>query len=328
MCTRAMWPDAAGAVLVGRNMDWADQFDTYLWAFPKGMTRHDGVGGTLTWTARYGSLVASAYDLMTVDGFNEAGLGAHQLFLPESHYGTPDGSRPTLTLAVWMQYILDNFATVADAVGWIAETQLQIVEQRDPFSGIALTLHLGLEDASGDSAIVEYLDGTPNIHHDRSYTVMTNSPPFEEQLARLRQIEGLGGDAPLPGGTDADQRFARAAYYLKRLPAPTGPAEAIASILSVIRNAAQPFRVPDADRPFASQTQWGTVLDLTNRLYVFESKHHPNIVWVRMDGLDLSSGAPARRLDLVNGLTLADGLVGDVTERFVEIPPMEFLTAS
>jgi len=36
--------------------------------------------------------------------------------------------------------------------------------------------HLALADASGDSAIFEYISGKLVIHHDRKYTVMTNSP--------------------------------------------------------------------------------------------------------------------------------------------------------
>lgn len=308
-------------------MDWMEDTETNLWAFPRGMDRSDGLDGKLTWTSKQASLVASAHDLMTVDGFNEAGLAAHQLFLPESDYGEPDAHRPILSVAVWMQYVLDNFATVADAVAWIEREQLAIAPQSDPVSGHDVTLHMALDDAAGDSAIIEYLHGTPGIHHDRSYTVMTNSPPFDEQLRRLSRIAGLGGSEPLPGGTDADQRFARAAYYLERLPAPHDSTEAVASLLSVMRNAAQPFRVPDPDKPYASQTQWRTVADLTNRGYVFESAHRPNIVWARLSGLELSEGGPARKLDLVADTGLEGGLVGDVTDRFVEAPPMQFLPA-
>src|ERR1700761_1478980 len=195
MCTRALWPDAAGAVLVGRSMDWAQDTGTNLWAFPRGLEREDGLGGRLTWRSKYGSLVASGYDLMTVDGFNERGLGAHQLFLSETEYGGPlDGPRPALSLAVWMQYMLDNFATVAEAVAWTEREQPAIAPQSDPHTGRPVHLHLALEDKSGASAITDSLDGPPPVHHGRDYTVMTNSPPFDEQLQRLKTIEGLGGE--------------------------------------------------------------------------------------------------------------------------------------
>jgi penicillin V acylase-like amidase (Ntn superfamily) len=327
MCTRALWAEAGGTVLVGRNMDYGVDLRTNLWSFPRGMSRDNGVDSSLSWTSRYGSVVASAYDITSTDGLNEEGLAGHLLWLAEAEYGERDESRPVLSAAVWMQYVLDNFATVDEAVAWIEQSQVQVVGQRDPGTGRAVTLHLALEDRSGDSAIVEYLDGTPKVWHDPEYTVLTNSPPFDQQLARLGEIEGLGGSEPLLGGTDSNQRFARAAYYLDRLPAPASRTEAVAELLSVMRNASQPFRVPDPDKPFASTTLWRTVTDLTNGIYVFESTHRPNIVWVRVGGFDFSVGASVCKLDLVNDTGLEGGMVGDVTDEFAEKPPMEFMRA-
>lgn len=325
MCTRALWSGAAGGTLVGRNMDFGRDTGTNLWAFPRGMERDNGVDGALAWESKFGSLTAGADDMMVVDGLNDAGLAGHLLVLSESDYGDRDEGRPALSMAIWLQYILDNFATVAEAVAWSEESGVQIVPQSDPTSGNPLGLHLALEDASGDSAVIEYLDGKPAIHHGRQYTVMTNSPPYDQQLERLSEIEGLGGSTPLPGGTAAEDRFARAAYYLQRLPAPASTTEAIASLLSVMRNAAQPFRLPDPDKPYASQTIWRTLTDLTHGIYVFESASRPNVVWARLEGLDLSEGAPARKLDLVADTGLEGGLVGDVTDDFAEAPPMQFL---
>lgn len=58
---------------------------------------------------------------------------------------------------------------------------------------------------------------------------------------------------------------------------------------------------------------------------MFESTRRPNIVWVHLDGLDLSGGAPVWKLDLVGDTGLEGGLVGDVTDRFVESERMEFM---
>jgi penicillin V acylase-like amidase (Ntn superfamily) len=60
VCTRALWPDAAGAVLVGLNMDGMQDTGTNLCAFPRGLPRDDGLGGRLAWTSEHGSLVANA----------------------------------------------------------------------------------------------------------------------------------------------------------------------------------------------------------------------------------------------------------------------------
>lgn len=326
MCTRVVWPDASGAVIVGRNMDYHRDLGTNLWKLPRGVERDDGVDGALTWTAAYGSVVATAFDMISVDGVNEAGLAGHVLWLAESVYGELDPTRPALSQAVWLQYFLDNFATVAQAVNWIQENRVQVVQLTDPASGEVPAIHLALDDATGDSAIIEYIDGELEVHHDPAYRVMTNSPKYDEQLVLLSQVEGFGGDKPLPGTTQAPDRFARAAHYVDRLPQPSTQLEAIASMLSVMRNAAQPFRLPDPGKPDASQTIWQVVVDLTRRRYVFESTMRPNIVWVDLATLDFGEGSPQTVLELGGRLAVEGGLAGNVSDRFEEHAPLHFLT--
>lgn len=326
MCTRVIWPNAAGAVLVGRNMDFHKDLATNLWKQPRGVSRDDGVHGELTWTSKYGSVIAAAFDMISVDGLNEAGLAGHVLWLAESTYGEPDGSRPKLSQAAWLQYFLDNFATVAEAVEWIGQTDVQVVQMPDPTGGKPPTIHLALDDAQGDSAIVEYVGGKAKVYHGADYHVMTNSPTYDQQLELLPRWEGLGGDEPLPGDTSAEHRFARAAYYASRLPEPASQLEAIASMFSVIRNAAQPFRIPDPGKPDASQTIWQSVLDLTNKRYVYESTTRPNIVWVDLDDLDFKEGSPQLKLDLQSKLSLEGGIAGNVAKEFADAGPMTFLS--
>lgn len=326
MCTRVIWPEAGGAVLVGRNMDFHKDLMTNLWKQPRGVTRDDGVTGKLSWTSKYGSVIAAAFDIISVDGLNEAGLAGHVLWLAESTYGTPDAGRTQLSQAVWLQYFLDNFATVADAVAWIAETDVQVVQMDDPTGGGPPAIHLALDDASGDSAIIEYIDGKAKVYHDRTYRVMTNSPTFDQQLELVKSFTGLGGTEPLPGSTLAADRFARASYYAGRLPEPASQVEAIASMFSVIRNAAQPFRIPDPGKPDASQTIWQVVLDLTNKRYVYESTTRPNIVWVDLADLDFAVGSPQLKLDLTGELAVQGGVAGNVSGRFEDKGPMTFLS--
>ena len=319
MCTRVVWPDANGAVLVGRNMDFRMDLLTNLWKYPRGIERTDGVHGKLKWKAKYGSLVATAFDLVGTDGMNERGLAGHILWLAESDYGQPAQEATQLSQTVWLQYYLDNFATVAEAVEWTRQSQVQIAQLFDPTGSLVPTLHLALDDASGDSAIIEYLDGTPTIYHSREYRVMTNSPSYDQQLELVQRFEGLGGDQPLPGSTLAADRFARAAYYVARQEQPATQLEAIAAMFSIIRNVAQPFRTPDPGKPDASQTIWQVVLDLTRRRYVFESTTRPGIVWVDLDELSFSEGSKVLRLDLVGRLALEGGLAGNVSRSFADV---------
>ncbi|GAA4215497.1 linear amide C-N hydrolase [Actinocatenispora rupis] len=319
MCTRVLWPTNGQIVLVGRNMDWRSSLDTNLWSLPRGAERFGAHGrdpNPLRWTARYGSVVATAYDRASTDGVNEAGLGVHLLWLAEADFGERDPALPALAVSLWAQWFLDTVATVAEAVEELSAHPVQVRPQTESHSGSFSTVHLALDDAIGDSAIIEYLDGTPHVHHGREYRVMTNSPPFDEQLAHLRQYEGFGGTAPLPGTTEAADRFVRASYYADRLPPAASTEAGYAALLSVMRNAAQPFGTPDPERPNISMTIWRTLTDLSNRVYAFESTFHPNIVWTRLDELDFTRTS---RLDLS-----VDGLVGDVTNHYQPSAPIEF----
>ena len=208
---------------------------------------------------------------------------------------------------------------MAEAVQWTVDSQVEIAQLFDPTGHLVPTLHLAINDASGDSAIIEYTGGKPDVYHSRDYKVMTNSPTFDKQLELVKQIEGLGGDKQLPGSTLASDRFARASFYVEHQVQPKSQLDAIAAMFSIIRNAAQPFRTPEPGKPDASQTIWQVVLDLTNKRYVFESTTRPNIVWVDLDDVDFGEGAGVSKLDLVGRLALEGGLAGNVTEEFHDV---------
>ena len=68
------------------------------------------------------------------------------------------------------------------------------------------------------------------------------------------------------------------------------------------------------------------VVDLTNKRYVYESTTQPNIVWVDLADLDFSEGSPQLKLDLQSKLTLEGGIAGDVSDKFEDSGPMNFLS--
>ncbi len=313
-CSRVLWNNGQ-TVLVGRTMDWFNPMVTQLYILPEGMKRDGLMGGnTLKWTSKYGSLVTNAGGAAS-DGMNERGLAGHMLWLAEADYGQRDKQIPSLAISQWLQYYLDNFATVDEAVQFTQDHPFQLITST--FDGKTVTVHLALEDASGDSAVIEYHNGKPKIYHGRQYTVMTNSPPYDEQLKELSQYTGFGGDKPLPGSTEAADRFVRAAYYLQNLPKPKDYRESIAEILSVMQNVAQPYGSPDPSRPNIALTRWSSISDLTNRIYYFTSRESPNIVWIKLKEFNFKKNAPVKTLDL----NKHPDLIGDVSKQFVTAKP-------
>ncbi|MFH3481300.1 linear amide C-N hydrolase [Xanthobacter variabilis] len=311
-CTRAVYLGGEGVVITGRNMDWSEDMRSNLWAFPAGIERNGAAGAnTPKWVSKYGSITASGYDVGTADGMNEKGLAANLLYLAESEYAKPDG-RPALSISLWAQYVLDNFATVNEAVEALSKEPFVVVTAVLP-NGRAAQLHLAISDASGDSAIFEYLGGKLVIHHGRQYQVMTNSPSYDQQLALNAYWEEIGGTVFLPGTFRAADRFARASFLIKALPTKAEPAiitavpdhsyanQAVGSVASVMRAVSVPLGFIEPGSPNIASTIWRTVADQKNRVYFFDSATSPNTFWVPIEDLDLKPGAPVRKLPLTGG---------------------------
>ncbi|WP_404421766.1 linear amide C-N hydrolase [Thalassospira australica] len=323
-CTRAVYHGADNDVITARSMDWKSDIATNLWIFPRGMERNGEAGpNSLKWVSRYGSVIASAYDIATTDGLNEAGLSANVLWLVESEYPPYDGTKPGLSIAAWAQYVLDNFATVSDAVAALAREPFVVVTDQMPGENRLATLHLSISDATGDSAIIEYIDGKQVIHHDRDYQVMTNSPIFEHQLAQNAYWKQVGGTVMLPGTNRSADRFARAAFYINAIPKDEDPVVALASVFSVIRNVSVPFGISTPNEPNISSTRWRTVADHKRMLYFFESALTPNTFWVDLKNIDFSAETGAvKKLDL--GPDQRNVYAGDAAPSFEEEKPFRF----
>lgn len=325
-CTRVMYHGADDQVMTARSMDWKSEITSNLWVLPRGMKRTGEAGpNSIEWVSRYGSLITSGYDISTTDGVNEAGLSANLLWLVESDYPKFDGKdKPGLTIAAWAQYVLDNFATVDEAVKALEKEPYTIVTDNVPGEQRLATLHLSMSDSSGDSAIVEYIDGKQVIHHNRKYEVMTNSPTFDQQLALNAYWQHIGGLHMLPGTNRAADRFARASFYINAVPKFTDPDMALASVFSVIRNVSVPFGLTTPDEPNISSTRWRTVTDHKRMLYFFESALSPNTFWVNLKKLDFSSET-GKVLMLDLGPNQSHTFAGEANASFKPAKPFKFL---
>jgi penicillin V acylase-like amidase (Ntn superfamily) len=322
-CTRVVYQGPEGTIITARSMDWKDDIPANLWVFPRGMNRNGEVGkNSIQWTSKYGSLVTSSWDIATSDGMNEKGLVANMLWLVESEYSEfdPNGTKKGLSISLWLQYVLDNFATVQEAVLALEKEEFVVVSSFIPGTDKFTTLHLSISDSSGDNAIFEYIGGKLVVHHDRSYNVMTNSPIFEEQLAINQYWQGIPGTVMLPGTNRAADRFVRASYYIDAIPQTDNIREAIASVFSVIRNCSVPLGISSETEPNISSTRWRTVADHKNKVYYFENVLNPNVVWVELDKLDFSEGAAVKKLNLSEN----ENYAGECADYFIETKPFNF----
>ncbi|MFN7803743.1 MAG: linear amide C-N hydrolase [Planctomycetaceae bacterium] len=330
-CSRATWLGQDGSVITGRSMDWPYDFNTHFYVVPRAM-RIEGIRGGLTWESRHGAVVA--HGAMTpggaidgaFDGLNERGLGANLLYLAEADFGpAPTTAKPRISMGAWVTYVLTNFATVKEVVQAFQADPLYIVPSTfGPGGAGHPTVHLSVTDASGDSAIIEYLAGKPVIHHNRANQVMTNSPVFEQQQALNRYWERMDGAKTLPGSHQSEDRFVRVSYYLKRMgTSETDPRKQIAGVMSVMRNVSVPWGAPDPQHPNIAPTYWRTVLDHGRRVYYFDSALSPYVVAVDLKKIDFAAGKGLRRVGLEGESAYQQA--GDITDKFQPAEPVQYI---
>lgn len=326
-CSRAAWTGSDGRVVTGRSMDWPDWFNEHFYVIPRGLTQ-DGAGGvdSVSWTGKYGAAVIAGSVVpgepvdAAFDGMNENGLAANMLFLGETDFGpAPTDHRPRLSVAGWVPYVLTNFGSVNEVVAAFQNSAIYIVPTMfGPNRSEYPTVHLAVSDATGDSAIFEYLNGKVVIHHGREYKVMTNSPTYDEQLAVNKTWEAQDQKQSLPGSVQSKDRFVRASYYLSQLPTTADERHAVAGVFSVMHNVQVPWGAGGSER---YATHWITVADSTSKKYYFESMLSPNVISLDLNGIDFNPGSGVRAVALQDNYSL----IGNINNDLVPAAPIALL---
>lgn len=326
-CTRVIYQGPDGRNLTGRSMDFKDPIISNFWVFPRGMKRNGAAGQqSVEWTSKYGSLSVSGYDISTVDGMNEAGLNASLLWLNASKFPENDQTTPRMSLSIWAQFYLDQFATVSEAVEYTETHPFNVVSGEVPGRpGSLAPLHLTLSDSKGDSAIFEWIDGKLKIYHDRKYQVVTNDPPYDSQLENKKYWDRVDSLNFIPGSGRSEDRFVRAGFYVNTVTQSDDPRISTAAVFSVIRNASVPYGVSLPDAPNLSTTRWRIVTDQKNMVFYSESATSPNTFWIDLKKLDFSKNSKVRKLDV--GVDMSRILSGEVSNKFTDSKPFDFKTA-
>ena len=324
LCTRILWNDNRVAVLAGRTADWfkaADPrgaSDAKLHVMPRGLSKSGAMDGKVVvvnqnparWTSRYGSVVVGNYNSVVVDGMNEKGLAAHALALDDTNYGPRDVWRQGISMTLVVPYILDNAATVVEALALLPRIQPVAITML----GYATGLSFSIEDRSGDSAVIEYINGVAEIRHGRQYRVVTNTKlDVAETLLAKFDFKDATNTVTVPGNSNSADRFVRASYYSQLLSGvtPRSRLEAQAALMSVVRNVSDPIGAPGGTAGVVHETDWRTLSDLTNRVYVFENPRTLTTLRTDLSRLDFRRGSGVRTIDPLN-----PSLPGDITRLY------------
>jgi choloylglycine hydrolase len=274
LCTRVLWNtptiDNVPVVLSGRSQDWmaapgaTDPSEPKLLVMPRGLRKSgakdlDKVVVTenpATWTSSYGSVVVANENRVVMEGMNEKGLSAHALAQSDTWYGVRDPSRPGIQMGLMVPYILDNAATVGEAIALIQRVQPVSVK----LDGYPIYVSFVIEDRLGNSAVIEYLKSNPagnpstdpgvvKIFQGRDVRVFANVD-YEDSLAKLKNynfdVTKDTRNTDVPGNGGRLFRFVRASFYSAYLQElkPKTIGQARAALMSVMRVVSSPIGAP------------------------------------------------------------------------------------
>jgi len=240
-CTTVCLPSKERAV-VAYNYDW------YL---PEGLVVVNKRGTrkisslrpqAATWVATYGSVTFNQYDRdYPATGINERGLMVSQMWLDETKH-PPADARPEVNGLGWVQYNLDRHGSVAEL--------LANAEAVRPTSRSGLQHYL-VADASGDAAVIEFLERKFVVHRGEAMSVraLTNST-YVDSVAAFKSAKSKG---EVPTSSSSLDRFSRAAML-----ASGGNADLITRGFEIVAAVAQP------------STRWSIVYDLSAREIYFK----------------------------------------------------------
>ena len=121
---------------------------------------------TIRWYVRYGSITFNQFSLeLPVSGMNEKGLAVALMWHDEGDYGI-DERYSRLSALQWIQYQLDNYQNIAEVL-----EGLETIRPKQE----GVPLHYTLLDARGNSLLLEFLDGKPQLYENPEYPILTNS---------------------------------------------------------------------------------------------------------------------------------------------------------
>lgn len=228
-------------------------------------------GEPARWVSRYGSVTFNQVGKeLPFGGINEAGLVVEQMMLDETVYPEPD-SRPAVGECQWIQYQLDNCASVEEVIASDSLVRIAPASTR---------LHFLVLDRAGHVATIEFLNGTMVYHtgDDLPVEVLANST-YDESMACLRGGEGAGRNGSL-------QHFLDAADMIDEFKR-GGDASAVEYAFDILEKVDQ-----------GDFTRWSIVYDLADMRAYFRTLESPGVKHVDAADLDYECGSSRVALDM------------------------------
>lgn len=319
-CSRVLYIGDDSLRIVGRSLDWKNPIPTDLYVYPRGVRKvGNTLPGSVEWTSKYGAVYAVGYDGGVTEGMNEKGLVVNGLFCKGTIYVNDSTmNRPPMSLAVFPAWILDLCETTPEAVDLLEKHDFNISGATFD-GGTVSTLHWGITDRQGSSAVVEFDHGTIHIYQGQDIPVLTNDPTFQNIKAINDYWVKKGGTHTLPGTVSSPDRFVRASFFDKNVKKTADADLGLSIVRSILFNVSVPYTYTVDGEANVSSTQWRSFANIRDLRYYFDIVTNSGIYYIDLNKCDLRPGAPVMKLTTANS---AD-YIGDATSRLTATLPFK-----
>lgn len=319
-CSRIVYEGDSALYIVGRSLDWKTPIPTNVYVYPAGIEKigHEKQGA-IKWVSKYGAVYAVSYDGGVAEGMNEKGLVVNGLFCKGTVYTNESTTaNPPMSLAVFVEWMLDNCASTKEVVKLLRDTPFSISGATFD-GGTVSSLHWGITDASGESAILEFDNGDMRIYEGRDLRAMTNDPQWPQMKAIIDYWNGVGGSNMLPGTVRSADRCVRADFFIRNVEAVADAGLGASIALSVMRNVSVPYLYTVNGEPNVSSTQWVSLSNLRDLRYYFIPVTNSGTWYIDLSECDLRPGAPVMKLVTAD----CTDLVGKANKRLKKSAPFD-----
>ena len=163
----------------GRNLDWVSDLGLII-INQRNVEKNSLVfepEKPIAWTSQYGSLTFNQFGKeFPFGGINEKGL-VIEIMVSDAEYPEPD-ERPVVNELQWVQYQLDNCASVAEVIRTDSMIRIGQTYER---------LHYLVCDAEGNAAVIEFLGGKMRVYQGEDLPVaVLENESYDQSLNDLQ----------------------------------------------------------------------------------------------------------------------------------------------
>ncbi|UCG62317.1 MAG: linear amide C-N hydrolase [Candidatus Zixiibacteriota bacterium] len=252
----------------------------------------------VSWASKYGSITFNQVGReFPFGGLNEKGLVIQMMWLEATDY-PPVDDRPAIQALQWIQYQLDNFATVSEVLE--SESKLRISAPQ-----ATAKLHYLIGDAGGKAATIEFIGGKPVYHTGESLPVVALANSAYGDCLRFHDSLSLEERTGCVSYSSGD-RFVRIAKAIDDFNSGNN--------ISGVKHAFDILESVKAPRRGSHCTAWSVVYDVKNMRLFFKTFENPEVRIIEFDNFDFSCASPVMVLDMNTDLTGS-------SDEFIEYTP-------